>query len=285
MIAFFFPAFIAALLASLSGGVMGSYVVVKRLANLCGSITHSVLGGMGLFLYLQRVQGISWCDPLLGAFFAAILSAGIVGWIHLCFRQRIDAIIAAVWSTGMAIGVIFLSLTPGSTGDLSNFLLGNLLWISLHDLIWLALLNGIILSIVYFCYRPFLLICFDEEQALLQKVPLQKMLLLLLTLIALTIVLLIQMIGTILTIALLTLPATTANLFTRRLKSLMIRSVLFSAFVSCSGIVLSYLLDWPPGATISLVAAIVYCGALLYSNLKVIHSSNNTISSSFRSVR
>jgi zinc transport system permease protein len=262
ILSFFFPAFLAALLASFSGGVIGSYVVVKRLANLCGSITHSVLGGMGLFLYLQRVQGISWCDPILGAFFAAILSAGLVGWIHLRFRQRVDAIIAAVWSTGMAIGIIFLALTPGSTAELSNFLLGNLLWITPNDLIWLALLNGLILAIVYYCYRPFLAICFDEEQALLQKVPLQKMVLLLLTLVALTIVLLIQMIGTVLTIALLTLPATTANLFTRRLKSLMVGSIFFSAFASCTGIFASYFLNWPPGATISLVAALVYCIAL-----------------------
>jgi zinc transport system permease protein len=268
MISFFFPSFIAALLASLSGGVMGSYVVVKRLANLCGSITHSVLGGMGLSLYLQRVYGISWCDPLLGAFFAAILSAGIIGWIHLRFRQRVDAIIAAVWSTGMAIGIIFLSLTPGSTADLSNFLLGNLLWITPRDLIWLILLDGIILSLVYLCYRPFLLICFDEEQALLQKVPLQRMLLLLLILMASTIVLLIQLIGTILTIALLTLPATTANLFTRRLKTLMVTAVLCSALVSCSGMTLSYLLNLPPGATISLTAAIIYCSALLYSKVR-----------------
>ena len=262
ILSFFFPAFLAALLASLSGGVIGSYVVVKRLANLCGSITHSVLGGMGLFLFLQRVCGIAWCTPLLGAFLAAVLSAAIVGWIHLRFQQRVDAIIAAVWSTGMALGVIFLALTPGSGAELSSFLLGNLLWVSPSDLVWLALLNVLILGVVYYCYRPFLAICFDEKQALLQRVPLQKMTMLLLTLVALTIVLFIQMIGTILTIALLTLPATTANLFTRNLKSLMMGAVFFSAFASCAGIAASYFLNWPPGATISLVAALLYCIAL-----------------------
>jgi len=111
----------AALLASLSGGIIGSYVVIKRLANLCGSISHSVMGGMGFFLWLQKVHGISWCTPILGAFIAAIISAWVIGWIHLYFRQRVDAIIAAVWSTGMSIGVIFLALTPGSTSDLTNF--------------------------------------------------------------------------------------------------------------------------------------------------------------------
>ena len=190
---------------------------------------------MGFFLWLQKVHGISWCNPLLGAFLAAILSAWLIGWIHLRFRQRVDAVIAAVWSTGMSIGVIFLALTPGSNGDLSNFLLGNLLWISWPDLLWLSVLTIIILAFVAVCYRPFIAICFDEEQALLQGIPLKKIYLLLLTLVALTIVLLIQMIGTILTIAILTLPATTANLFTRRMASLIAGSVFFSMLASGSG--------------------------------------------------
>jgi len=268
-----FPAFLllslcAALLASISGGVIGSFVVVKRLANLCGSIAHSVLGGMGFFLYLQKVQKMTWCDPLIGAFLTAVLSAWLIGWIHLRFRQRVDAVIAAVWSTGMSIGVIFLALTPGSSGDLSNFLLGNLLWITPHDLFWLSVLTCLILAIVALFYRPFMAICFDEEQALLQRIPLQKVYLLLLTLVALTIVLLIQIIGTILTIAILTLPATTANLFTKRMASLLIGSVIFSALVSGSGIAASYYLDWPPGATISLCAAGAYFLALVVKKKK-----------------
>ena len=258
----------AALLASISGGVIGSYVVVKRLANLCGSISHSVLGGMGFFLWLQKVHGFSWCDPLIGALIAAILSAWLIGWMHLQFRQRVDAVIAAVWSTGMSIGIIFLALTPGSSGDLSNFLLGNLLWINARDLLWLSLLTLAILATVGCCYRPFLAICFDEEQALLQGIPLQKVYLLLLTLVALTIVLLIQMIGTILTIAILTLPATTANLFTQRMTALLAGSVIFSALVSGSGIAAAYFLDWPPGATISLCAACAYFFALVIKRKK-----------------
>ncbi len=260
---FLLLSFTAALLSSIPGGVIGSYVTVKRLANLCGSITHSVLGGMGFFLWLQKVHRIEWCDPLLGAFLSAILSSWLIGWIHFRFRQRVDAIIAAIWSTGMAIGVIFLSITPGSSGDLSNFLLGNLLWISPRDLIWLTALNGIILGTCSICYRLFLAICFDEEQAQLRKIPVQKVYLILLTLVSLTIVVLIHMIGTILTIALLTLPATTANLFTKKLPPLMALAIFFSALASCCGISASYWFDWPPGATISLAAALCYFFALV----------------------
>lgn len=260
---FLLLSFCAALLASLSSGVIGSYVVIKRLANLCGSITHSVLGGMGFFLWLQKSRDIEWCDPVIGAFLSSILSAWIIGWIHFRFRQRIDAVLAAIWSTGMSIGIIFISITPGSGADLSQFLLGNLLWIQPNDLLWLALLSFAILATVLIFYRPFLAICFDEEQALLQKIPLKQIYFLLLTLIAITVVLLVQTIGTILTIALITLPATTANLFSHRLLFLMIGAVLFSIFVSTFGITLSYLLDWPPGATIALCSAGLYLTSLL----------------------
>ena len=252
----------AALFASVSGGVIGSYVVIKRLANLCGSITHAVMGGMGLFLWLQKTQGISWCHPILGAIVSALLSAWIIGWLHFRYRQRIDAILAAIWSTGMSIGIIFLALTPGSGGDLTSFLLGNILWISSNDLLWLAILSTVILAAVVCFYRPFLAVCFDEEQALLQKIPLQRIYFLLLSLIALANVLLIQIIGTILTIAILTLPATTANLFTNRLTSLMALSVFFSILASTLGLAASYFFDWPPGATISLCAAAIYLASL-----------------------
>jgi zinc transport system permease protein len=153
-------------------------------------------------------------------------------------------------------------------GDLSSFLLGNLLWISPNDLIWLTLMTLLIVTVVLLFYRPFLAICFDEEQALLQGIPLQKVYLLLLSLVALTIVLLIEMIGTILTIAILTLPATTANLFTKRMSSLMIGSVICSLLISTSGIGVSYFLDWPPGATIALCAAAFYFIALLAKKKK-----------------
>lgn len=268
----------AALLASLSGGVIGSYVVIKRLANLCGSITHAVMGGMGLFLWLQKTQGITWCHPMLGAVASSLLSAWLIGWLHFRFRQRIDAILAAIWSTGMSIGIIFLTLTPGSGGDLTSFLLGNILWIAPSDLLWLALLSTIILAVVACFYRPFLAVCFDEEQALLQKIPLQKIYFLLLTLIALTNVLMIQIIGTILTIALLTLPATTANLFTNRLTSLMALSILFSLFSSAAGLAASYFLDWPPGATISLFSAAFYLASLVLKRRFFIFSKRLNIS-------
>lgn len=252
----------ASLLASFASGVIGSFVVVKRIAFIAGSISHSVLGGMGLCLWIQRTYHIPWLDPMVGAFAGSIASALLIGWIHLNFRQREDSVIAAIWSTGMAVGVIFLSLTPGTNVELMNFLFGNILWVSPKDLLMLAILDGLILGVVALYYRRFLALCFDEEQALLQGVAVRRLYLLLLSLVAVSIVLLIQMIGTILVIALLTIPAAVAGLFTKKLHVMMAAASVFCALLSFFGLGAAYTLDWPPGATIALFAALAYLAAL-----------------------
>jgi zinc transport system permease protein len=257
----------AGVLAALASGVVGSFVVAKRIAFLAGSISHSILGGMGFCLWLQRSYGIVWLDPMIGAFGAALISAWLIGWIHLRFRQREDALIAAVWSTGTAIGVIFISLTPGTNVDLINFLFGNILWVGHSDLLWLGCLDLAILVLVGWFYRPFLALCYDEEQATLQGVPVRRYYLLLLSLLALSIVVLVQVIGTLLVITLLTLPAMLASLFTQRFLRLIGLSILFSALFSLLGLELSYRMDWPPGATIALTAAVCYLFGLTSSRV------------------
>lgn len=248
----------ASLLASLASGVIGSFVVIKRISFIAGSIAHSVLGGMGLCLWLQRTYGMNWLDPIWGAFASAIASALLLGWIHLNYRQREDAVIAAIWAIGMSIGMIFLSLTPGTNVDLLNYLFGNILWIETKDLVRLALLNGVILAIVAIYYRRFLALCFDEEQALLQGVPVRGLYLLLLSLVAISIVLLMQIIGTILVIALLTIPATLASLFTHRLFVMMGVASALCALFSIVGLSAATALNWPPAPTIALLAALGY---------------------------
>ena len=182
----------AALLASISSGVIGSYVVVKRIVFISGSISHSVLSGIGLSLWLERVQGVSWVSPLGGALVAALLSALLMGWIHLNYKEREDSVIAALWSIGMAIGVLFIAQTPGSNVELSNYLVGNILWVTPHDLKVLAILDVVILLVVLKYHKQFLALCFDENQARLQGINIPALYLLLLALTSITIVLLIQ---------------------------------------------------------------------------------------------
>lgn len=259
-------ALIASLLASLASGTMGSFVVVKRIVFIAGSIAHSILAGTSLCLWLQRTKNITFLGPLEGAFLAALGSAWLLGWIHLNYKQREDAVIAAIWSTGMAIGVILLSITPGNNVEMMNFLFGNILWITQKDILWLLGLDIFILGSLLFYYKQFLLLSFDEEQALLRGIKTKRLYIFLLSIIAITIVLLIQIIGTILVIALLTIPATCAALFTKNLPKMMFVSTILCSLFCIFGLSASYELNWPPGASIALIAALFYLSCLFFKN-------------------
>lgn len=255
---FLYMALLAGIAASITSGVMGSFVVIKRIVFISGSIAHSVLGGMGLFLWLQRTFNIPWITPMQGAIVAAIFSALIIGWIRMEYRQREDTVIAALWSTGMSIGVIFIALTPGYNVELMQYLFGNILWVTKSDVVMLFTLDIIVIILVALFRHQFLAICFDEEQAKLQKVPVRFFYLLLLSLIALSVVLLIQVVGAILVIAMLAIPAAIAANFTHRFPILMIFAVLIGWLFTFLGTAASYQLNWPPGATIALIAALFY---------------------------
>ncbi|MEX0961991.1 MAG: metal ABC transporter permease [Simkaniaceae bacterium] len=255
---FLLMALFAGLLASVASGIVGSYVVVKRIVFISGGISHSVLGGMGLCLYLQRTYNLPWLNPIYGALLTALLAAYLIGWIHLNYHQREDTVIGALWASGMALGVIFVSLTPGYNVELMNFLFGNILWTTLPDLVTLLVLDAIIITIVLLLHTKFLAICFDEKQSFLQMLPVRPLYFLLLSLIAITTVLLIQVIGAILVIAMLSLPAGIAGSFTKRLSTMMILATLVSFFFTLIGLFTSYILNWPPGATISLTTTLAF---------------------------
>lgn len=258
-------ALLAGLIASVVGGIIGSYVVVKRIAFISGSISHSILAGLGFFLWLERAQNIAAASPFQGALIAGVLSALLIGWIHLKYRQREDAVIAAIWSIGMAIGILFMSQTPGYNVELTNFLVGNLLWVSQRDLIFLGILDALVIATCYLLHNRLLAICFDEDQARLQGLKVNRLYLLLLSLIAVTVVLLMQVVGIILVMTMLTLPATIANLYTNKLSRMMGISILLSMAFCVAGMYLSFHLDWPAGATIALVAGMAYAFSLLFA--------------------
>lgn len=261
-------AFFAGIAASVVSGIIGSYVVVKRIVFIGGSISHAVLSGIGVCIWLERAQGVSWADPLFGALAAAILSALIIGWIHLNYRQREDSAIAAIWSIGMAIGILFISQTPGFNVELTNFLIGNILWVSKTDLYILGGLDIGVILLILCLHKRFLAICFDEDQARLQGLPVHSLYLLLLILIAVSIVLLIQVVGIVLVMTMLTIPAAIANLLTTRLSYMMMLAILISSLFCFSGNVIAYYLDWPTGATIALIAGVVYVFSLAISHKK-----------------
>jgi zinc transport system permease protein len=257
-------AVIAGIASSVVSGIIGSYVVVKRIVFISGSISHSVLSGIGFSLWLERAKGIDWISPLEGALIAGVLSALIIGWIHLYYRQREDSVIAALWSIGMAVGILFISQTPGFNVELTNFLIGNILWVTPTDLYILFALDIFIIICVTCLHKRFLAICFDEEQALLQGVPVNALYMLLLVLTAVSIVLLIQVVGIILVMTMLTIPAAIANLFSSKLSAVMILAIFISGIFCFGGTALAYHVDWPGGATIALVAGIAYVLTLCF---------------------
>ncbi|MFC1883845.1 metal ABC transporter permease [Thermodesulfobacteriota bacterium] len=248
-------------LASLSFGVIGTYVITRRITFLAGSISHCVFGGIGAGLYIQKKIGIAWFDPIYGAVGSALLAAGIIGFVTLYARQREDTVIGALWAVGMAAGLIFIDLTPGYF-DLSSYLFGDILLISSNDL-WLVIgLDVIVLSLSAFFFNKFLAVCFDNEFASLRGINVGFFYTLLLCLIALTVVLLVRIVGVVMVIALLTLPAATAGHLTGRLIKMMLLAIIFCMAFIWSGLVFSYSLRLSSGPVIILIAGFTYLAVL-----------------------
>jgi zinc transport system permease protein len=254
-------ALLAGLLASIGCGVVGSYVVVKRIGFLAGGIAHAVLGGMGVALFYGA-------SPLSGALVAALVAAILIGWVSLRWREQEDTLIGAIWAIGMAIGILFISRTPGYNVDLMSYLFGNILLVSSQDLWLMTVVNVALLTAVLLFYRQFLAVSFDEEFARIRGLPVTFFYLLLLCMVALTVVLLIRVVGLILVIALLTLPAAIAIQYVHTLSRIMLVAALLGALFTTSGLALSYQPDLPAGATIILVAGATYLLSTLLQGMR-----------------
>jgi zinc transport system permease protein len=254
-------ALLAGILASVGCGVMGTYVVVKRIGFLAGGISHSVLGGMGAALFFGQ-------DPMHGALIAAVGSALVIGWITLRFQEHEDTLISAFWAVGMAAGILFIAKTPGYGVDLMSYLFGNILLVAPQDLWLMAALDLVLVATVAMYYRPLLAVTFDEEFARLRGIPVTFFHLLLLCLVAVTVVLLIRVVGLILVIALLTLPAAVAAQYASTLGRIMVGATGLGAVFAVAGLALAYDADLPAGATIILVAGAGYLASTLWQGVR-----------------
>ncbi len=257
-------ALLAGLLASIPCGVVGSFVVIRRISYIAGGIAHTVLAGLGVVHYLQVVHGFTALSPMAGAVLAALLAAGVIGWVSLHLKQREDTVIGAVWAMGMATGIIFISLTPGYSTDLMSYLFGNILMVSATDLWLIAVLDLVVLVVVVLFHKQLLAVCFDSEFATLRGVHVERFYFLLLGLTALTVVLLVSVVGIILVIALLTLPAAMANLFVGRLRNMMITASVLCALLTTAGLALSYGPDLPAGAVTILLTGVAFFTTALF---------------------
>ncbi|WPD24680.1 MAG: metal ABC transporter permease [Candidatus Electrothrix aestuarii] len=250
-------ALITGLLASVSFGIIGTFVVVRRISYIAGAISHCVLAGIGGGLYLQNVVGIPWITPVRGAAIVALLAALILARVSKKTGQREDSIIGALWAGGMSIGFLFIAATPGYFDPMS-YLFGNILLISKEDIYFVILLDLVILSVVGIFYNKLVALCFDEEYTQLRGVHTRWLYLLLLCLTALTIVLLVRIVGIIMVIALLTLPAAIAGNLASGIRQMMGLAVLLSSLFIVSGLGVSFSFDLPSGSVIILIATICY---------------------------
>ena len=248
---FFQHALLGSLFASIACGIIGTYIVTRRLVFISGGITHASFGGIGIGLY----TGIS---PLLSAAIFSVLSAFGVEWLSKRKDMREDSAIAVFWTFGMAIGIIFSFLSPGFAPDLSAFLFGNILTITLTD-IWMLVGLSVLLIAFFSCFlNPIIYIAFDREYARSQRIPVVLFEYVLMMFIALTIVACLRMIGIVLVISLHTLPQMTANLFTHSFKRIIWLSIGIGYLGCLGGLFLSYQLQVPSGAAIIFFSILVY---------------------------
>ncbi len=264
---FFRYALLTGIFASVPFGIIGTFVVVRKISYIAGAIAHCVLGGIGLGLYLEKAVGVTWFGPMQGAVVVALLAAVILTLVSRHARQREDSVIGALWAVGMATGLLFIAKTPGYVDPMS-YLFGNILLVSKSDFFFVLALDALVLILVWVFYNSFLAVCFDEEFARLRGVKTGWIYLLLLCLAALTIVLLVRVVGIVMVIALLTLPASIAGNFSRNILQMMVFSVFLCAAFVVVGLGVSYDLDLPSGPVIIVIAAIVYLLVLLIGRFR-----------------
>jgi len=256
--AFVRQALLAGLLSSVACGIIGTYVVTRRITLIAGSLAHTILGGMGAAYYLRVRFDWAWLHPLHGALVAALIAALIISFVRLYGKEREDTIISALWAIGMAIGIMFIFRTPGYKTDVMTYLFGNIMMADHRAIAMLITLDMVILVTTFLFYHQLQAVCFDEEFAKLRGINVPFFYTLLLCLTAMTIVTLIYVVGIVMVIALLTLPVAIAGRFSKRLWGTMLVAAILSAVFTTGGLAVSYSPDLPPGATTILLAGSVY---------------------------
>ncbi|MDR1091881.1 MAG: metal ABC transporter permease [Prevotella sp.] len=248
---FFRNALLGSLFACIACGIIGSYVVVRRLVFISGGITHASLGGIGMGFYF------GW-NPILSAMIFSILSAFGIEWLSSRQGVREDSAIGSFWSLGMAVGIIFIYLKPGFAPDLSDYLFGNILTITIPDIVYLAILSLVLIIVFALFGRQILFAAFDPDFAKTRNLPVNLIKYAMMMGIAVTIVLSIRLVGIVLLMSILTVPQMTANLFTSNFVKMILLSVAIGFSGCIAGLFLSAILDVPSGVFIIFTQIVVF---------------------------
>lgn len=264
-------ALLAAIFAGVMCGIVGTYIVSRRMVFLCGGITHSSFGGLGIALY----AGI---NPTLGALLFAILSALGIEWASGKGMIREDSAIGIMWSIGMAIGALFMSLAPGYTsGDLASYMFGSIVTVTTSEVIILAAFSMLCLIGILLWWRPIMQLAFDRDFARSQGLKTEVISYILSAIVAITIVLAIKIMGIVLLLSLFTMPAITANIVTKSYYKITILAIVIAVFSSILGLICSYTWEIPPGTSIIFIlsALLIATKILSLQNIKTPQRNEN----------
>jgi zinc transport system permease protein len=258
---FILNSLLAGILASVSCGIIGTYIVTRRMVFLSGGITHSSFGGIGIGYYLGL-------NPIITAAIFGVLSAFGIEFISKRSAIREDSVIGILWSFGMAIGIMFIFLTPGYAPNLMSYLFGSILTVSSLDILLMSGLSIVLILVFSIFYRIIVFVSYDQEFARTHKIAVSLVNYVLIGLVALTIVLNIKVVGIILVISLLTIPQSTANLFTKNFKNIIIGSIVIGLIGAFLGLVISYKINIPSGASIIFSLVMIFLIAKSFQVIK-----------------
>lgn len=248
---FFRNALIGVVIISVAAAMIGTYIITRRLVAISGGITHACFGGLGLGYFL----GI---NPIVMAAVFAIASAVGVEWMSHRVNVREDSAIAVVWSVGMAVGVLFVFLTPGYVPELNSFLFGNILTISTGDILAFAIFTAVLIAFFAIFYHKIVYCAFDPDFARVIHLPVRFISYTMTVLVAVCIVLTIRLVGVMLLMSMLSLPMMAAEIYFRRFRSMIFASVVISLVCNISGLVVGAMVDVPCSAIIVMIMVGVY---------------------------
>ena len=249
----------ACILAGITCGLIGTYVVCRRMVFLAGGITHASFGGLGIAFWAGS-------NPIVGAWIFAVLSALGIEWAGSRGHIREDSAIGIIWSVGMAVGALFMSLRPGYTsGDLAAYLFGSIITVTDSDVRALALLTVLLVVGALLWLRPVMYVAFDREFARSRNIPTRVISYVMAALVATAIVLSIRIMGIVLLISLLTMPVVIVNTLARSYRTIALTAPIVAVAGNLAGLILSYHLEVPPGAAIIFVLTVALVSVKLVS--------------------
>lgn len=244
-------ALMAALLSSIACGIMGTIIIEKRLVMMSGGIAHTAFGGIGLGYFLN-------IEPIVGALaFSSLSSLGIAS-LKRNSHTNPDVLVGMFWPLGMALGILFISFTPGYPPDMTSYLFGDILTVSISDLALMLALDVVILITVAAFYNLIAVYLFDEEFGTALGLDMRFIDYLTFFMIGLTVVVIIRVIGIILILALLCVPPAIARMYTHNLRNMILLSIGLGVILCLLGLWISYLMQLASGAAIVIISVLAY---------------------------